>query len=241
MATATRATETAASDVEAFCDDPAAYFHQSYDEMELVPRQALARLQLAALQYRFGRLRDAIPMLKKLADGQDIQGLERIEDVIPLLFEHTMYKSYRVSLLENRKFGEINKWLSRLTAFDLTGIDVSACRSIDDWVEVMDRESPLTLLLSSGTTGTMSLIPVSKAEYDKFGRMLRVTCLQQFGKPKTFGPEDEIFCIYPNFRYGTSAHLRTNDLIVKYIAGDEAHLFTAYPGKMSADVLFLAA
>ena len=151
------------SDVQQFCADPAAFFDQSYDAMELIPREELAALQLAALQWRFGELRDGIPMLRKLADAQKIDQLARLSDVIPLLFEHTMYKSYRTSLLEGRRFAELNRWLSRLTSFDLSQIDVSRCQSIDDWVDTMDRESPLTLLLSSGTSGTMSLIPVSKA------------------------------------------------------------------------------
>jgi hypothetical protein len=87
----------------------------------------------------------------------------------------------------------------------------------------------------------MSLIPVSKAEHDKFGRALQVTSLQQFGKPETRELPDEIYCIFPYFRDGTSAHLRINDLTVKYIVGSEERLITAYPCKVSADILFLAA
>src|SRR5580765_2654680 len=131
------------TDAERFCADPAAFFDQSYDAMELIPRADIAALQLAALQYRFGQLRVAIPMLRKLSDAQEINTLHSIENVIPLLFEHTMYKSYRASLLEGRRFEELNRWLTRLTSFDLAEIDVGGCGSIDEWVDTMDRKSPL--------------------------------------------------------------------------------------------------
>jgi hypothetical protein len=89
----------ALSDAERLCANPADYFDHSYDAMELIPRERLARLQIEALQHRFGELRDSIPILRKLADAQEISEIEYIDDVVPLLFEHTMYKSYRSSLL----------------------------------------------------------------------------------------------------------------------------------------------
>jgi len=224
-----------------FCEDPAAFFDNSYTAMQSLPRPALADLQLAGLRLRFTQLRDRIPVLKRLADAQGVERIDTLHDIVPLLFEHTMYKSYPPSLIEKGRFSDICRWLSRLLAFDLSNIDVSGCTCIDDWVAVMDEQSPLTLLLSSGTTGTMSLMPVSKSEYDKFGRLLRVTSLQRFGEEWDSRDAAQIYCIYPYFRYGASAHLRTNDLVAKYIAGCEERLFTIYPGKVSSDVLFLAA
>lgn len=219
------------------CDDAASLFDYSYTNMHSMPRAELAALQREGLKYRFDSLKTRIPMLQKLSQKQGIDRIEEIDDVVPLLFEHTMYKSYPPSLLVNGKFQDINRWLTKLTTFDLTKIDVSGCRSIDAWMEVMDRESPLKIVHSSGTSGTMSFIPTSKHEWDKFGMAQKIE-MQEFGAP----PDDdgETYGVYPYYRYGGGAHIRINDNVVKFICGQEDRLFTAYPTRMSSDILFLA-
>ena len=104
-----------------------------------------------------------------------------LDDVVPLLFEHTMYKSYPVSLLEKGKFTQMNRWLNKLTTHDLMSIDVSECRTIDQWLAKMWAESPLTIASSSGTTGTMSFLPHSADEHDILGKTLLMTNIQDFG------------------------------------------------------------
>ena len=145
------------------CDDPDDFFGNSYNNTQTIPRDQLAALQEEAMKYRFETLVDKIPMLKRLADKQGIEEIESIEDVVPLLFEHTMYKSYPPFLLEQNRFSDINKFLSKLTSLDLSSVDVSACNSIDEWLGTMDRETDMYLGLSSGTSGVMSFIPSSKA------------------------------------------------------------------------------
>ena len=230
-----------AENAKRLCDDPASFFANSLTNLHSIRRENLEMLQLAGLQYRFETLKPKIPMLSKLADKQGINQLCAVDDVVPLLFEHTIYKSYPPSLLEKHRFKDINRWLSKLTVHDLTGIDVSDCNSIDDWMSVMDNESPLNISHSSGTSGTMSFLPISKDEFDRFGRTMRVQMLQEFGKEPDNEDSDEIYCIYPFFRSGSSSHLRNNDVTVKYIVGSEERLLTAYPGRMSSDILYLSA
>jgi phenylacetate-coenzyme A ligase PaaK-like adenylate-forming protein len=73
--------------------DPVAAFDASYARMHAIPRDRLEAIQLAGLKVRFSQLRDKIPMLRKLADEAEIDALETLEEVIPLLFTHTVYKS----------------------------------------------------------------------------------------------------------------------------------------------------
>lgn len=225
----------------ALCDDPVSFFDGSYTAMQSVARDELAQLQLEGLRYRFDTLRDRIPMLRKLADNETIETLDSLESVVPLLFEHTMYKAYPPALLENGRFTDINRFLSRLTAVDLSGVDVSQCQGIDDWMETMDRESPLTIMHSSGTSGTMSFIPYSKAEWDKMGRIVHVLWLQRFGEDPAVTYADPMWVIWPFFRQGGSSHVRMCDTFAKYFAGSEDRLLTAYSGRMSSDILYLAA
>lgn len=228
--------ESLPSEAARFCADHNTYFDNLPYDAQSIPRPVLEALHLGALKLKFETLVNEIPMLRKLAEKQGIHTINSLQDVVPLLFEHTMYKSYPPVLLEKNRFGDINKFISRLTTYDLSAIDVSNCKSIDEWLSVMDRDSELRICHSSGTTGTMSFMPTSYREWDKYGRAVATIardCLDDF--------ESELYCIYPYFRDGASTLLRMNDVTVKYIARDEEHFLAAYPERMSSDVLYLAA
>ena len=223
----------------ALATNPYEFFDGSATKLGSLPREEMDALQLAGVQARFRQLRDEIPMLKKLADELEIHEVNELNDVVPLLFEHTMYKSYPVSLLEKGRFTQINKWLNKLTTHDLSSIDVSECRTLDDWLGKMWAESPLTIASSSGTTGTMSFLPHSADERDVLGKTMLMTNIQEFGDHE---PDPaEIHAIFPQFRYGYGPMFSLNDLIVKYICKGEERFHAAYEGRMSQDVLFLAA
>jgi len=144
-----------------------------------------------------------------------------------------------LSLLENGRFDQINRWLGKLTTFDLTGIDVAGCESIDQWLAAMNAESPIRISHSSGTTGVMSFLPISKSETAKYGKMFQMRVWKMAG-PQS--PRAEMIAIQPYFRSGSSTPLLINDDIVKYLLdGDESRMYAAFPGRMSSDVLYLAA
>lgn len=69
-----------------------------------------------------------------------------------------------------------------------------------------------------------------------------VTLFQRFGEdsPVQKAPLN-IDCIYPFFRYGALSHILLNDAVVDVITGSEERLHAAYPGRLSADMLLLAA
>jgi len=74
-------------------------------------------------------------LLTKLADKQGITSISKIDDVLPLLLEHTVYKSYPSFLLENREYGKLTRWLDRLTPYDLSKVDAPAARaSTAGWI-----------------------------------------------------------------------------------------------------------
>ena len=214
------------------CDDPLAYFGEFYENMDSTPREKLDALQLEGLKYRFDTLKEGIQMVQRLAKGQGIEKIESLNDIVPLLFEHTMYKSYPPVLLEKQRFKEINKFLNKLTTVDISDVDVSSCQSIDDWVEVMDRETDMRVTHTSGTSGTMSFLPLGPHELND---NLRVQ-VAKFKADLT----QEYYCLFPFYRSGASAHLRQNDSVVNIVTGEERFI-AAFPGRMSADVLYLAA
>ena len=227
-------------EVTAFISDPIEYFDWSFTQMMSLPRATLDRLQLTGLKMRFDDLRDRVGYLKKLADASAIDSIETLDDVVPLLFEHTVYKSYPSALLLRNRFDLITGWLGKLTTHDLSRVNVRDCASIDDWIDRMDVKTEIRLHHSSGTSGTISFIPKSQSERSAYGKQLPIR-FQHFGDPRPADPMPKVEVILPAYRTAASGSGRFNDCIAQYIAhGDESRVHCAYPGRMSADIMFLA-
>jgi hypothetical protein len=231
-----------ALDARDFAASPAEYFGHSWYAMQHVPADELAQLQLAALGLRFEELRDRIATLTRLASEAGIDSIEELNDAVPLLFQHSVYKSYPPSLLLRNRFTELTRWLDRLTTLPLVDIDVSECDSIDSWLDTLEAHTELRLLHSSGTTGTMSLVPRSTREWDQMGQTFRCG-LFQFSDPLgTGGRHDgEWFeLIWPLWRTGRSAITRFPGMALPYLLGSEERLHALRAGRMSSDAAYLA-
>lgn len=232
----------AEGNLDRFLDDPSAYFSHSLTRMMGNSQAEIDSLQLSGLTRRFAHFRGRLGMLDKLADRQNIHSIKQLDDVVPLLFGHEIYKSYPASLLEKHRFTELTRWLNKLTTLDLSKADVSGCRTIDDWLMTMSRATPMAVVHTSGTAGTMSFLPWTKAEWRRCITQFTVLSFQTFGKPEqTPVYPMNIECIYPFFRSGGLSHTVLNDAVVDVIAGSEERFHAAYPGRLSADLLQLAA
>lgn len=227
----------------AWTSDPFAHFGYSNTKIHSVPREEAEAVQLAGLNLRLEQRRQQIPVLAKLADAQGIKGLASLDDAAPLLFTHDVYKSYPVSLLAKQRFDQLTKWLDRLTQYDITGVDVSGCDSIDSWLTKLRDETPLDVATSSGTSGTLSFFPKSQKDY-RFSVMgMRVQLTQEFGKAPTDGDlHDKIHALTPLYRDGHSTTGRFAHYIREiFCNGDDSYLHTAFPYKISSDLMWLAA
>ena len=223
-----------------FWEDPAKYFGDSHTRAHSMPKEELEALQLAGLQERFRQLKGTVPYLEKLVEAQGVRSINQLDDVIPLLFLHTVYKTYPPQLLADRQFTKINYWLNKLTAHDLSPIDVGGCARIDDWIEVMSEASEVVPWCSSGTSGVMTIMPHSKDEMDRFARTYTMTYMQEFGKEPDSAKASETHEIWPFYRYPGGGMNLDFDLRVKYmLGGDESRFHTLYPGKNSLDIRYL--
>jgi hypothetical protein len=227
---------------EGLTSDPLGYFETSAPAMHQLERRVLEAGQLEGLRMRFAALRDRLPMLKKLCDEQGVTEVNQLDDVVPLLFPHTVYKSYPVSLLEKNRFAQLTQWLAKLTSIDLSGVDVSACTGIDEWIAALDAQSELEVRHSSGTSGTMSFIPRSKAEAELGMHLGVLGPFQANGlTPPLPDAPLHMHVVHSNYRKGSSAHLRSADYLFRFVSGgDDQKFHTLYPGAQSADVMFLA-
>jgi hypothetical protein len=232
------------SQLDAYLENPCAYFDYSVTRMLTIPDAEREELYLSGIRRRFEQFHQTIPMLERLASNEGVSEIRDIGDVVPLLFDHATYKSYPVSLLDNYRFPQLTAWLNKLTTHDLSKVDVSKCRSIDEWMQTLKRETPMAVGHTSGTSGTMSFLPFSRAElYRGFYQWL-ILYFQRFGQQgpgvKPVTPLN-IHCIYPFFRDGGSVSCRGNDAVVELITGSEGRFHAAYPGYQSADLTRLSA
>jgi hypothetical protein len=229
-------------DVEAFASQPAEYFGHSWYAMHHLLVEELRALQFEALRQRFALLRDQVPVLRTMAEENGIGALDGLDDVVPLLFQHSVYKSYPVSLLVRNKFTALTRWLDRLTTHDLSGVDVSACDGIDSWLDVLDAETDLRVAHTSGTAGTMSFLPRSRDEWDRMWAAVRCGLFQYSDPTGAGGRHDgEYFnLIWPLYRHGRSAIMRAPEMGMKHLLGSEERLHALRPGRMSSDAMFLA-
>ncbi len=93
-------TEQTAQSVTEFMDDPIRFFGQSYTQMHSIGRDELEALQRQAMSIRFRQHYQSIEMLRKLADRLGITAVAEFNDVVPLFFSHTAFKSYPAVLID---------------------------------------------------------------------------------------------------------------------------------------------
>jgi hypothetical protein len=208
--------------------------------MEPAARDAF---QLREAARRFAELKTRINQLGKLANLQGIDEITRLDDLAPLLFQHTVYKSYPIGLLEKGRYDLLTKWLGGLTVHDLSGVDVSACHSIDSWLDALEAQSPLRPNHSSGTSGKISVIPRDSADLAAFNRIYALSRCGIDGDEGDFAVlRDEcesVPIVFPSYREGRAAPNRALDAMIAYF-GEKAEVLTLYDERYSADVAVLA-
>ena len=223
-------------------DDPAEYVTQPYADGFTLTASERENVHLHGLRKRFGALRHQLSALDKLAQEQGIDAIEAIDDVVPLLFPHTVYKSYPLSFLEKARFDRLTRWLGGLTTVDLSGVDAAGVETIDDWIALLDRKTELRPLHTFGTSGKLSFLPRTRDQWIT-SVTLTAHCLRDWNGPNT-GPDllnHHMPVIQPSYRHGASASNRGIDLMIKMYAGGDDNALSLYPeARFSADMASLA-
>lgn len=223
-------------------ESPMAILDNTYDEVFRLTRAQIDTFQKHWAVKRFNELRPNIPFLDKLAKEHGIDKVQEVDDILPLLFAHTVYKSYPMSYLERNRFDRLTKWLSGLTATDLSHIDASAVESIDDWIDLLDKESPLMVLHSSGTTGKLTFLPRTELQSRQMGT-IAANILRDWNGP--YSRPDMIKnhrpIISAGYRYGAGTAQRMAGIQVELYAGGDDNALFLYPDRrLSADLYSLA-
>ncbi len=218
-------------------ESPESWLDHGFEKLYTLSWRDYEGAQLAAMKLRFGQLKDSVASLQRLAKKEGVTTVDTVEDVLPLLYDHRIYKAYPLSLIENRDFPKLTAWLDRLTTHDLSTLDLSGLELLDDWLTRLD-EFGMLVGHSSGTTGKLSFIPRSQTEFPAWRKSYWEANRSTTGiDPET----DHIDTFSPMYRGGHQMLMKMTSLFDVPAAGGPEHYHTLYQTHLSSDLLSLAA
>jgi hypothetical protein len=217
--------------------DVPSWSSEPFEALHGLPRQTVEPLQVQALVHRYEQLRPSVAALDSLATRQGVDQVDSLETAAPLLFDHRVYKSYPVSLVEKRQFDRLTAWLGRLTTHDLSAIPLDGVNSVDTWLGRLD-EHGMIMLHSTGTTGKLSFLPRSQAEWrgwkPAFFESVKAASGVDFRT-------DPMPTFYPGYRFGHTTGTKMQRIFGEETAAGEAGRHVLYDYAISSDLLSLAA
>lgn len=217
---------------------------RSKNELHSMDRNETDSYQLRGLRKRFGELADHIVPLKVLADKNRITEIDSLDTAAPLLFAHTVFKSYPMSFLEGNRFDRLTRWLDQLTSLDLSGVDASRIESIDDWITLLD-DAGVFLTHTSGSTGKLSFLPRSKKIEAVVKAKVNIsTVTESFGDATNGFPFGEgagarLPIVYPSFSDGHHGVYHLVRTLRKYFDTPQSEVYYLFEGFMSSDIASL--
>jgi hypothetical protein len=223
-------------DFSLLADNPGAWTYRHHKDLYSIRREELDKLQLEAVRINFARMRDRIPALKKLADRQGVDHIDKLEDVLPVCFDHRVLKNYPIQIIENRDFPKLTQWLDKLTAHDLTKMDLSGLTTIEDWLRRLERYGML-VTYSSGTTGKLSFVPRSR---DEFGPWRASFYSMNYAATGVDANTTKLPTLSPLYRGGYQTMLHMMTLFNVEMAGGQEHYHTLYDSHIPADLMALS-
>ena len=135
------------------------------DDRYDLPASYLDPLRLEAARELFAERREQIPVLRRRAEDSGVNDVSTFADLVPLLFSHTVYKSYPQNLVEQGKWAALARWLKTLSVEDPTKVDLKGVTNVDDWIERM-RGAGHLLLATSGSSGKCSFLNSTRGDLE---------------------------------------------------------------------------
>ena len=139
--------------------------YQSKPDRFDIPWAEHADLRVAALDEAFQDRRSKIKLLAHRAEDAGIEQVTSIEDIVPLLFPHTAYKSYPESFLSEQRWDRLSKWMSTVSPHPIATLDMASIGDIDDWIDQLQAQGNY-VSCSSGTTGKSAMLVASDKDMD---------------------------------------------------------------------------
>lgn len=157
------------------------------DDVFDAPPTDLNAMRLDAARELFAERREQIPVLKRRAEETGVSEIGSFADLVPLLFAHTVYKSYPAALVENGRWARLLQWLQTLSVSDVSNTDVEDVRDVDDWITRL-RAAGHLVLATSGSSGKVSFLNQTVGDREGKKRHFARTMGWPFTKPNADRP-----------------------------------------------------
>jgi len=217
-------------------EQPGNWLDDGYERLFQLSWRDYQDVQLAVLKRRFEELSTSVAALEKLVKREGVTSVNSFEDALPLLFDHRVYKSYPLSLIEKRDFPKLTGWLNRLTTHDLGAMDLAGLTTIEEWLDRLDAFGML-IGHSTGTTGKLSFLPRSGTERRSWQMAYQEASRAATGIDSR---SDTVETFFPGYRGGHHMMLKMLWLFDVPAAGGPEHFHTLYPTHVPADLSSLA-
>jgi hypothetical protein len=130
-----------------------------------IPFAEVRDAQIEAANERFQERKDTIKLLSHRAREAGIAEVRSVDDLVPLLFPHTAYKSYPEGWLMEEKWDRMTKWLGTISSHPIKSIELSDISDVDDWIGRLQAAGHF-ISCSSGTTGKSAMLIASQKDMD---------------------------------------------------------------------------
>jgi hypothetical protein len=181
-------------------------------------------MQLEAARELFAERREQIPVLARRADEAGVTAIDSFNDLVPLLFSHTTYKSYPPAFIESGRWDRMLDWLNTLSVQDARGVDVDGVENVDQWLDRL-RDAGHMVLATSGSSGKCSFLNQTVGDRAMKKRHFAHTIGWPYASPNQ---DREFFGIGPHVGYN-SAIEATNMQAELWGAPGHVHFLTDEP------------
>lgn len=113
--------------------------------------------QLEGARELFAVRKSQIGLLNRRAEEAGVKEICSLDELVPLLFAHTAYKSYPQSFVDQNRWDRMLQWMQTLSVDKTTDVDVSGVKDVDDWIFRL-REAGHMVLATSGSSGKCSFL-----------------------------------------------------------------------------------
>lgn len=152
------------------------------DRAFAMPASDVAPLQLRAAQELFEERRGQIPLLNRRAEEAGVTRIEKLDDLVPLLFAHTVYKSYPASFVEQGRWDRMLQWLNTLSVEDVSDVNVEGVNDVDAWIARL-WDAGHMILATSGSSGKCSFLNHTRGDSEMKKRHFKHAVGWPFVKP----------------------------------------------------------
>jgi hypothetical protein len=128
-----------------------------------IPPDDLLLLQVQAANERLQSQIGEIGLLRNRAEAAGKSEIVELEDLVPLLFAHTTYKTYNEGWLNDQRWDRMGKWLATVSTRSVDGLDTDGVKSLDDWIKRLETVGHY-LSCSSGTTGKPAMLSCTESD-----------------------------------------------------------------------------